>query len=137
MSGHISYRRVYDEVSPSDGARLLVDRVWPRGLRKEALALTEWLRDVAPSTELRQWYSHSPEKFVEFRRRYLAELTSPQRRTAVEHLKEIVQKDDVVLLTATRDVDRSQAAVLARWLRETSAAVTDSPRQRGIGKPSR
>jgi uncharacterized protein YeaO (DUF488 family) len=120
MSGHLAYRRVYDEVSPSDGARVLVDRVWPRGMRKEALDLTEWLRDVAPSTELRQWYSHEPEKFAEFRRRYLAELKSPERRTAVEHLKEIVQKGDVVLLTATRDVDHSQAAVLARWLSETS-----------------
>ena len=76
MNGHVSYRRVYDEVSPSDGARVLVDRVWPRGIRKDALDLTEWLRDVAPSTELRQWYSHEPEKFAEFRSRYLAELKS-------------------------------------------------------------
>jgi uncharacterized protein YeaO (DUF488 family) len=121
MSGHVSYRRVYEEVSPSDGARVLVDRVWPRGIRKETLALTEWLRDVAPSTELRQWYSHEPEKFAEFLRRYLAELKSPQRRTAVEHLKEIAHQGDVVLLTATRDVDRSQAAVLARWLGESSS----------------
>ena len=120
MSGHVSYRRVYDEVSPSDGARVLVDRVWPRGVRKETLALTEWLRDVAPSTELRQWYSHEPEKFAEFRRRYVAELKSPERRTAVEHLRDMAHKGDVVLLTATRDVDRSQAAVLARWLGEAS-----------------
>ena len=122
MANHISYRRVYDEVSPSDGARVLVDRVWPRGMKKEALDLTEWLRDVAPSTELRKWYSHDPEKFAEFRRRYLAELKWPERRTAVAHLKEIVANGDVVLLTASRDVDRSQAAVLARWLGETSVA---------------
>jgi uncharacterized protein YeaO (DUF488 family) len=119
MSGHVSYRRVYDEVSPSDGARVLVDRVWPRGIRKDALDLTEWLRDVAPSTELRQWYSHEPEKFAGFRSRYLAELKSPERRVAVEHLREIARKGDLVLLTATRDVDHSQAAVLARWLDET------------------
>ncbi|MFZ1163070.1 DUF488 domain-containing protein [Mycobacterium sp.] len=119
MNGHVSYRRVYDEVSPSDGARVLVDRVWPRGIRKDALDLTEWLRDVAPSTELRQWYSHEPEKFAEFRSRYLAELKSTERRVAVEHLREIARKDDLVLLTATRDVDHSQAAVLARWLDET------------------
>ena len=116
MSGQISYRRVYDEVSPSDGARVLVDRVWPRGIRKEALDLTEWLRDVAPSTELRKWYSHDPEKFAEFRRRYLVELQSPERRTAVAHLEELAGKGYVVLLTATRDVDHSQAAVLAGWL---------------------
>ncbi len=88
-------------------------------MRKDALELTEWLRDVAPSTELRQWYSHEPEKFTEFRRRYLAELKSPERRGAVEHLKAIARKGDLVLLTATRDVDHSQAAVLARWLGET------------------
>jgi uncharacterized protein YeaO (DUF488 family) len=118
MSGHISYRRVYDEISPSDGARVLVDRVWPRGIRKETLDLTEWLRDIAPSTELRQWYSHEPKKFAEFRRRYVAELKSPQRRAAVEHLEEMAHNNDVVLLTATRDVDHSQAAVLAWWLNE-------------------
>lgn len=119
MSGHVSYRRVYDDVSPSDGARVLVDRVWPRGMRKEALDLTEWLRDVAPSTELRKWYSHQPEKFTEFRRRYLAELKSPERSVAVKHLKEIARKGNLTLLTSTRDVDHSQAAVLAAWLGET------------------
>jgi uncharacterized protein YeaO (DUF488 family) len=118
MSGHVSYRRVYDEVSPSDGARVLVDRMWPRGVKKEALDLTEWLRDVAPSTEPRQWYSHQPEKFAELRRRCVAELESPEHRPAVDHLKEIARTGDVVLLTATRDVDHSQAAVLARWLNE-------------------
>jgi hypothetical protein len=116
MSGHVSYCRVYDEVSPSNGARVLVDRVWPRGIRKDQLLLTEWLRDVAPSTELRQWYAHDPEKFDEFRRRYLAELTSPERRVAAEHLQELARSADLVLLTATRDVDHSQAAVLAEWL---------------------
>ena len=119
MAGHISYRRVYEEGSPSEGARVLVDRVWPRGIKKESLDLTEWLRDVAPSTELRKWYGHDPEKFAEFRRRYLAELKSDTWRNAVEHLKEIADHGDVVLLTAARDVDHSQAAVLARWLSET------------------
>ncbi|MDN4522747.1 MULTISPECIES: DUF488 domain-containing protein [Mycolicibacterium] len=118
MSGRFRYRRVYDEVSPSEGARVLVDRVWPRGVRKEALDLTEWLRDVAPSTELRQWYTHDAEKFDEFRRRYLAELKSSEQRSAVEHLHELADHGDVVLLTATRDVEHSQAAVLARWLNE-------------------
>ncbi|MFY2861724.1 DUF488 domain-containing protein [Mycobacterium sp. THU-M104] len=119
MVGHISYRRVYEKVSPSEGARVLVDRVWPRGIKKESLDLTEWLRDVAPSTELRKWYGHDPEKFAEFRRRYLAELKSTTWRNAVEHLKEIADHGDVVLLTAARDVDHSQAAVLAGWLSET------------------
>ncbi|MEI7716471.1 MAG: DUF488 family protein [Mycobacterium sp.] len=116
MSGHVSYCRVYEEVSPSSGARVLVDRVWPRGIRKDQLDFSEWLRDVAPSTELRKWYAHDPEKFAEFRRRYLAELTLPERRAAVEHLQELARSGDLVLLTATRDVDHSQAAVLAQWL---------------------
>jgi len=116
MSGHVSYRRIYEDVSPSGGARVLVDRVWPRGIRKDQFDLSEWLRDIAPSTELRKWYSHEPEKFDEFRRRYLAELASPERRAAVEHLEELARGGDLVLLTATRDVDHSQAAVLAEWL---------------------
>ena len=121
MSGRFRYRRVYDDMSAADVARVLVDRVWPRGVRKEALDLTEWLRDVAPSTELRQWYSHEPEKFTEFRRRYRAQLRSPDHRGAVEHLTELAGRGDVVLLTATRDVDHSQAAVLAEWLNERQA----------------
>lgn len=119
MSGHVTYRRVYDEISPADGARVLVDRVWPRGLRKDSLDLTEWLRDIAPSTELRQWYSHRPERFPEFRRRYLTELNAPERRAAVDHLEQIARHRHVTLLTATKDVDHSQAAVLADWLEHT------------------
>ena len=99
----------------------MVDRVWPRGISKEKLSLTEWLRDVAPSTELRKWYGHDPEKFAEFRRRYVAELKSAEWRNAVEHLKEIADHGDVVLLTAARDVDHSQAAVLAGWLGKASS----------------
>ncbi|MFI6172944.1 DUF488 domain-containing protein [Nocardia sp. NPDC051052] len=116
MSSHITYHRVYDEVSPSDGARVLVDRVWPRGMRKDRLDLTEWLRDIAPSTELRRWYNHEPERFAEFRRRYLAELKEPGYRAAVDRLEQIAARGDVTLLTATKDVDHSQAAVLAHWL---------------------
>ncbi|WP_067889813.1 DUF488 domain-containing protein [Nocardia vaccinii] len=119
MSGHVTYRRVYDEISPADGARVLVDRVWPRGLRKDSLDLTEWLRDIAPSTELRQWYNHQPERFAEFQRRYLAELRTPERRSAVDHLEQIADRMDVTLLTATKDVDHSQAAVLADWFAHT------------------
>jgi uncharacterized protein YeaO (DUF488 family) len=116
MSHHIACRRVYEQSAPSDGARILVDRVWPRGLRKEQLGLTEWLRDIAPSTELRRWYGHKPELFPEFRRRYLAELNDPQHQQAAQHLCVIAEREDVTLLTATRDVDHSQAAVLAQWL---------------------
>ena len=80
MGTDIRVRRVYDEPSPDDGARVLVDRVWPRGMRKDAARLDEWAKDVAPTTELRTWYQHDPAKFGEFRRRYTAELAgSPGR----------------------------------------------------------
>ncbi|WAL69297.1 DUF488 family protein [Amycolatopsis cynarae] len=125
MSGKIGYHRVYDE-APSDGARVLVDRVWPRGLRKEDAHLEEWLRDVAPSTELRRWYGHEPERFAEFRRRYLAELREPDRQRAARHLLEIARERDLTLLTATRDVDHSQAAVLSEWLRERRRSGRDT-----------
>ncbi|GLY65574.1 DUF488 domain-containing protein [Amycolatopsis taiwanensis] len=118
MAKHINYRRIYDEPRAGDGTRILVDRVWPRGLRKESAHLDEWMREVAPSTELRRWYGHDPARFDEFRRRYLAELADPQRQAAARHLRELAGRGDLVLLTATRDVEHSQAAVLARWLGE-------------------
>lgn len=116
MAKQITYRRVYEEPSPKDGKRVLVDRVWPRGMRKEEARLDEWLRDVAPSTDLRKWYGHEPGRFAEFRRRYLAELRDAGHREAVEHLRNLAGHDRLMLLTATKDVDHSHAAVLAEWL---------------------
>ncbi|EFF88193.1 MULTISPECIES: DUF488 domain-containing protein [Streptomyces] len=116
MAEHITYRRVYEDTSPEDGKRVLVDRVWPRGMRKEDAHLDEWLRDVAPSTDLRHWYGHEPSRFDEFRRRYLAELRDAGHREAVGHLRDLADHDRLTLLTATKDVDHSQAAVLAEWL---------------------
>jgi uncharacterized protein YeaO (DUF488 family) len=114
----IRVRRVYDAPSPDDGARVLVDRIWPRGLRKDAAHLTEWAKDAAPSTELRQWYGHDPAKFTEFRRRYLDELSGRVQRAELGKLRALAATRPVTLLTATRDVDISQAAVLAQVLRQ-------------------
>jgi uncharacterized protein YeaO (DUF488 family) len=116
MTEQITYRRVYEETSAKDGKRVLVDRVWPRGLRKEDAHLDEWLRDVAPSSELRKWYNHEPSRFTEFRRRYRAELRDAGHREAAGHLRDLAARDRLTLLTATKDVDHSQAAVLAEWL---------------------
>ncbi len=116
-SGGPRIRRVYDAPSPEDGARVLVDRVWPRGLRKEAARLDGWAKDVAPSTELRTWYAHDPGKFDEFRRRYTAELAAPRPREALARLRALAADGPVTLLTATREVSLSQAAVLAELLR--------------------
>jgi uncharacterized protein YeaO (DUF488 family) len=114
----IRVRRVYDAPSPADGARVLVDRIWPRGLRKDAAHLTEWAKDAAPSTELRKWYGHDPEKFSEFRRRYLDELSGRVQRAELGKLRALAATGPVTLLTATRAVDISQAAVLAQVLRQ-------------------
>ncbi|MFE4516962.1 DUF488 domain-containing protein [Kitasatospora sp. NPDC056783] len=120
MTARIAYRRIYEEASPQDGQRVLVDRVWPRGMRKEDAGLDEWLRDVAPSTELRHWYGHDPERFAEFRRRYRAELRDARHREAAGHLRDLAAHDKLTLLTATKDADHSQAAVLAEWLAQGS-----------------
>jgi uncharacterized protein YeaO (DUF488 family) len=112
----VRVRRVYDPPASADGARILVDRVWPRGLRKDAARLDEWCKQVAPSTELRTWYAHDPARFAEFARRYRAELEAPERAAALAHLRRLAEKRPVTLLTATTDVEISQAAVLAELL---------------------
>jgi uncharacterized protein YeaO (DUF488 family) len=114
----IQVRRVYDAPSPADGARVLVDRLWPRGLRKDAAHLTEWAQDVAPSTDLRTWYGHDPARFDEFRVRYLDELSGRGQRAELAKLRALAATGPMTLLTATRDVDISQAAVLAQILRQ-------------------
>jgi uncharacterized protein YeaO (DUF488 family) len=117
MSERITVARVYDAVA-GDAARVLVDRVWPRGLRKDDARLDEWCKDVAPSTELRKWYGHDPVKFDEFARRYRDELAEPARAAVVERLRALARQRSVVLLTSTKDVAISQARVLADVLTE-------------------
>jgi len=112
----VRLRRVYEDPSPEDGTRVLVDRLWPRGLTKEKAALDEWVRDVAPSTELRKWYGHDPAKFDEFRHRYQRELDGPEQAGALAGLRETASQNTVTLLTATKDIDHSEAAVLAGLL---------------------
>ena len=118
--GHVvrvQVKRVYEDPEPDGGARVLVDRLWPRGVAKERLNLDLWAREVAPSTELRKWYGHRPERFDEFRRRYLEELKAPAVAEALQELRRLAEGAGITLLTATRDVDRSGAQVLADALR--------------------
>jgi uncharacterized protein YeaO (DUF488 family) len=107
--------RVYDP-SPARTVRVLVDRVWPRGLTKAAANLDEWCKDVAPSTELRRWYGHDPAKFEEFRKRYLREHEQDAPATVLRRLGDLSRQHQVALLTASRAIDISQAAVLADLL---------------------
>jgi len=106
--------RVYDE--PKDGYRVLVDRLWPRGVKKSSLQLDEWLRDLAPSDELRRWYGHDIGKWEEFRRRYQEELLSRDHSQVLERLRQKARDGRLVLLTSTRDVEHSNAEVLRELL---------------------
>jgi len=109
----VRVKRVYEPPEKDDGTRVLVDRLWPRGISKEAEPWDVWAKDAAPSAELRKWYGHDPAKYDEFERRYLDELTAAD---AVGDLRDLVERGPVTLLTATRDVELSQAPILARFL---------------------
>jgi uncharacterized protein YeaO (DUF488 family) len=109
--------RVYDEPARGDGVRVLVDRIWPRGMSKEKAHLDEWCKAVAPSPTLRTWYQHDPERFEEFGRRYRAELDEPERAAALHHLRELAERQPMTLLTATKHAEISEAVVLAELLR--------------------
>lgn len=108
--------RVYDDPAPGDGARVLVDRLWPRGIRKEDPRVGQWCKDVAPSTELRKWYGHRPDRAVEFALRYRAELGEPQVAEVLSQLRAMAQHP-LILLTATKEVGESHLPVLAEFLR--------------------
>ncbi|HEX7739924.1 MAG TPA: DUF488 family protein [Marmoricola sp.] len=113
----VRVRRAYDAPSPDDGRRVLVDRLWPRGLSKERAGFDEWCKTVAPSTELRKWYSHDPDKFEEFTHRYRDELESDaEQSAALAHLRELAAKGPLTLITASKRSDISEATVLATLL---------------------
>lgn len=112
----VRVQRVYDEPNRRDGTRVLVDRIWPRGMSKEKAHLDEWCKPIAPSTALRKWYGHDPTRFAEFARRYREELTEPERAAALAHLRELASSGTLTLLTATKAVDISAATVLAQLL---------------------
>lgn len=113
-------KRVYESREDGDGRRVLVDRLWPRGLRKQDAAVDIWLRDVAPTDGLRRWYGHDPARFGEFSERYRAELEDTSHAPALAQLWEFVAAGPVTLLTAARDVAHSQATVLAKVLAESA-----------------
>lgn len=118
MAFDISVKRTYEPASPTDGQRVLVDRIWPRGLRKADAALTLWLKDIAPSDELRKWFGHEPARWAQFRQRYRDELDGNGK--AVGQLRALLGKGRVTLLYGAHDEMHNNAVALADYLRETS-----------------
>ena len=123
----VRVRRVYDEPHPDDGTRVLVARRWPRGMSKTRARLDQWYPAVAPSTQLRTWYHHQPERFDEFTRRYLHELTQPDRADALAHLRDLAESGPLTLLTATKAAGISEAAVLATLLTTGPDRIAANP----------
>ena len=113
----VRVRRIYGPAQSDDGYRVLVDRLWPRGLSKAKAEMDEWCREIAPSTELRKWYAHDPAKLAEFTDRYLAELADPAHAAALDSLRARVGTG-LTLLTASKEVELSQAQVLATYLNQ-------------------
>lgn len=113
----LKIKRVYERFDPEDGFRILIDRIWPRGESKEKAHLDLWLKDLAPSTDLRKWFGHDPEKFPEFKTRYLAELTGENKQAALNQLKSLLQEHPVVtLIYSAKDEVHNNAVVLQELL---------------------
>lgn len=110
----VQIKRIYDEPTTSDGYRVLVDRLWPRGVSKEKAALDEWIKEVGPTDELRKWFGHQPERYSEFKTKYQAELDA---NPAVKQLKDLIKTHDkVTLLYGAHDPDQNQAKVLLDYI---------------------
>jgi uncharacterized protein YeaO (DUF488 family) len=114
----VKVRRVYEDPSDEDGTRVLVDRLWPRGVSKERAALSEWCKQVAPSPALRTWFGHDPDRYDEFVRRYHDELASGEQHDAFLRLKEVARTGTLTLVTATKDEDHCAAEVLYELIRD-------------------
>ncbi len=117
----IRLKRAYDPALPDDGPRVLVDRVWPRGVTKEHLHIEAWLRELGPSTALRKWFGHDPRKWEEFRRRYRHELA--QKGALLDELARYAREGKLTLVYSARDTERNQAVVIKETLEQRTAAA--------------
>ncbi|GIN21359.1 DUF488 domain-containing protein [Siminovitchia fordii] len=119
--GSVRMKRIYDDPSPDDGFRVLVDRIWPRGMSKERARIDEWMKELAPSAELRKWFQHDPEKFPLFRKQYLSFLEENEEcRKKLKELKERLKVENVTLLYSAKDERHNQAVVLREFILESS-----------------
>jgi uncharacterized protein YeaO (DUF488 family) len=114
----IQTKRIYDPVSPEDGKRVLVDRLWPRGIKKDKASIDDWLKDIAPSDELRKWFSHDPSKWLEFRKRYKKELKD--KFAVLEKIRKESEKETITLLFAAKDVEHNNAVALKEIIGQLS-----------------
>ena len=130
----VAIKRAYDPRARGDGVRILVDRLWPRGLRKDAADFDQWRKDLSPSTELRQFYGHRPERFAEFTKRYRTELREKGAAAAVSEVMDLNRRRPVTLLTASRDLSHSEAAVLAKHVQGIIRRRARSLRSRPPGR---
>ncbi len=112
----VKIKRVYDDFSPDDGKRFLVERLWPRGIKREELKIDGWLKDLAPSTQLRKWFGHVPQRWEEFRTKYMSELDENQRY--LQPILEAIKSDNVTLLYSAKDVKHNGALVLKEYLED-------------------
>jgi len=112
MALRIAIKRAYEPAAKSDGRRILVDRLWPRGVKREFAAIDEWMKDVAPSTELRRWFAHDPAHWKEFIQRYRKELASPAAEAAMERLRKLASDRKVTLVYAAADSEYNNAVAL-------------------------
>jgi uncharacterized protein YeaO (DUF488 family) len=113
-AGNVRLKRAYEAAEPTDGIRILVDRLWPRGVSKDEAAVDQWVKDVAPSTELRKWFGHDPGRWDEFRKRYVAELE--QHPDQIKELRELVRKGPVTLVYSAHDEAHNDAVVLRDFI---------------------
>lgn len=115
----VQTKRVYAPADPDDGVRVLVDRLWPRGLSKDAAAVDLWLKEIAPSAELRRWFGHDPDRWPDFQARYREELTEPERATALQSLRDLVrERPAVTLLYGAREERYNHAILLGALMGE-------------------
>lgn len=118
IMGELKIKRIYEAFSPEDGERILVDRLWPRGIRKEKSVITRWEKNIAPSGELRKWFGHDPERFSEFARKYRNELdNNPEAAGFGTEVQASLEKGNVTLLYSAKDTEHNNAAVLAGWIK--------------------
>ncbi len=108
----VKIKRAYDPPTPDDGQRVLIDRLWPRGLKREDARLDEWLRDIAPSDDLRRWFGHDPARWEEFQTRYRHELADADHQAALERLRELARQGPLTLVFAAKDAEHCNAQVL-------------------------